>query len=144
MPSAQTFFTKQEQDLLLNAIAEAERFTSGEIRLHIQNWCLGNPLKEAKKIFARLKMHQTDQRNGVLIFIAVRSRKLAIFGDEGIHQKLGAEFWDKLVKQLIEQFRANHKADGLAECIKECGRQLGAYFPLQDGDKNELSNDISF
>ena len=144
MVTARNFFSEQEQALLIKAIGEAELNTSGEIRLHIENYCFGNELNAARKVFAKLKMQHTNERNGILIYIAVRSRKIAVFGDEGIHQKLGAEYWDKLVKQLVDGFKANNKAASLANCIIECGRQLGAFFPLQSDDKNELSNNISF
>lgn len=95
-------------------------------------------------MFTRLKMHQTAERNGVLIYIATLSRKVAIIGDEGIHQKLGAIYWEKLVEKLIEQFKANKKAEGLADCIVECGEQLGKFFPRTEDDRNELSNSISY
>ncbi|MCC6372652.1 MAG: TPM domain-containing protein [Bacteroidia bacterium] len=144
MASAVNFFNEQEKHLLVKAITDAELHTSGEIRLHLQNYCWGNELNAARRMFARLKMHQTAERNGVLIYIAVRSRKIAVFGDEGIHQKLGKEFWDKLVKSLIDQFKANNKASSLAECILECGTQLGTYFPRKENDVNELTNDISY
>ena len=89
-------------------------------------------------------MHQTAERNGVLIYIATLSRKVAIVGDEGIHQKLGAIYWQQLVEKLIQQFKVNKKAEGLAECIVECGEQLGKFFPRNEDDKNELSNSISY
>jgi uncharacterized membrane protein len=144
MPSARHFFSPEEQELLVKAIGEAELSTSGEIRLHLENYCFGDELKAAKKVFARLKMYDTAERNGVLIYIAVRSRKIAIYGDEGIHQKLGDVFWQKLVERLIEQFKANNQAVSLAECIRECGKQLGLYFPRKAVDRNELSNSLSF
>jgi uncharacterized membrane protein len=144
MLSARNFFNEDEKELLVNAIAEAETNTSGEIRLHLENYCFGNELNAARKVFVKLNMHQTAERNGVLIYIAVRSRKIAVFGDEGIHQKLGQVFWDKIVKDLIEQFKANNKASSLAACIIECGKQLGTHFPMQSDDTNELSNAISY
>jgi uncharacterized membrane protein len=144
MPTARNFFNQQEQALLIEAIAKAELNTSGEIRLHLENFCWGNEVKVAKKVFTRLKMHETKERNGVLIYIATLSRKIAIIGDEGIHQKLGTEYWEKLVEKLIMQFKANRKAEALAECILECGTQLGKFFPLGSDDKNELSNTISY
>ncbi len=144
MPTARNFFDQQEQKLLIDAIAKAELHTSGEIRLHLENFCLGNEVKAAQKVFTRLKMHQTAERNGVLIYIATLSRKVAIIGDEGIHQKLGAIYWEKLVEKLIEQFKANKKAEALAGCIVECGEQLGKFFPRKEDDKNELSNSISY
>lgn len=144
MPTARNFFDPQEQQLLVNAIGEAELNTSGEIRLHIENFCFGNELKRAQKVFAKLQMHQTKERNGVLIYIASLSRKVAVIGDEGIHQKLGSEFWATVVDKLINQFKADKKAPALAECIIECGKQLGTYFPRQHDDTDELSNSISY
>jgi uncharacterized membrane protein len=144
MPTARKFFTLQEQQLLVNAIAEAELKTSGEIRVHIENFSLGSELKSAAKIFRKLNMHETAERNGVLIYIAALSRKVAVIGDEGIHQKLGQEFWEQLVARLVAQFKADRKAEALAACIVECGNQLGKFFPRRSDDKNELSNTISY
>src|SRR5690349_17510098 len=111
MATAKNFFNAKEQEMLNEAIARAERNTSGEIRLHLESFCFGNELKAAMKIFTGLKMHETAERNGVLIYIATVSHKIAIVGDEGIHQKLGSEYWEKLVQKLIDQFRANKKAE---------------------------------
>ena len=144
MPTARNFFDQKEQEFLIEAIAKAEKHTSGEIRLHLENFCLGNEVKAAQKIFRKLGMQKTAERNGVLIYIATLSRKVAIIGDEGIHQKLGSEYWQRLVETLIRQFKANKKAEALADCIIDCGVQLGKFFPLKDDDKNELSNTISF
>jgi uncharacterized membrane protein len=144
MPTAGNFFDEREKQLLVNAIAEAEKKTSGEIRLHIENFCFGNELNAAAKIFKRLKMSETKERNGILIYIAVVSRKVAVYGDEGIHTRLEKDFWQKIVDKLVTQFRANNKAEALAQCIVECGEQLGKFFPRKDGDADELSNKISF
>jgi uncharacterized membrane protein len=144
MPTARNFFTKEEQQILVEAITQAEMHTSGEIRLHLANFCFGSEVKAAQKVFTKLGMHQTKEQNGVLIYVATLSRKVAIIGDKGIHEKLGSEYWQKLVMMLIEKFKANKKAEALAECIVECGQQLGKFFPLQSDDTNELSNEISF
>lgn len=144
MPTARRFFSASEQQQLVDAISQAELNTSGEIRLHLENFCFGNELERAKKVFVKLQLHRTRERNGVLIYMATLSRKIAIIGDEGIHSKLGTEFWNRLVEQLIGQLKKDRKADALAECIVECGKQLGKFFPLQSDDTNELSNDISF
>lgn len=144
MPTARNFFSQEAQQLLIDSITKAELHTSGEIRLHLENFCLGSEVKAAQKVFRKLGMQKTAERNGVLIYIATLSRKIAIIGDEGIHQKLGTEYWDKLVKNVIQQFKADKKAEALAEAIIDCGEQLGKFFPLQDDDKNELSNSISF
>src|SRR5687768_6139620 len=97
MSTAQNFFNKEEQQMVVDAIAQAEMCTSGEIRVHLENFCLGNELKVAEKLFTRLKMHETAERNGVLIYIATVSHKIAVVCDEGIHKKLGSEFWQTLV-----------------------------------------------
>ncbi|MEO6302955.1 MAG: TPM domain-containing protein [Bacteroidia bacterium] len=144
MPTARNFFDQREQQLLIDAITQAELKTSGEIRLHIENFCFGNEITRAGKVFTKLKMHQTKERNGVLIYIATLSRKVAVIGDEGIHQKLGNEFWQKVVNDLISKFKENKKAEALAGCIVECGEQLGKFFPRSSDDTNELTNTISF
>jgi uncharacterized membrane protein len=144
MPSANNFFNLQEQQAIIKAIAQAELHTSGEIRLHLDNFCFVNEVKAAQKIFTRLKMHQTAERNGVLIYIATYSRKVAIIGDEGIHAKLGTIYWEELVRRLISNFKADKKVEALTESILECGVQLGKFFPRQKDDKNELSNSISY
>lgn len=144
MPTARKFFNAREQQLLINAIQIAEESTSGEIRIHLENFCFGNEVKAAKKTFARLNMHQTKERNGVLIYIATLSKKIAIVGDEGIHQKLGNEYWENSILKLTRQFHENRKAEALVECIIECGHLLGKFFPRGHDDKNELSNELSF
>lgn len=144
MPSAKRFFNSQEQRVVIDAIVQAELKTSGEIRVHMENFSFGNELKSAERIFKKLNMHKTLERNGVLIYIATLSRKIAVVGDEGIHQKLGNEFWQALVAKLVSQFKANKKAEALAECILECGEQLGKFFPRSNDDTNELSNTISY
>ena len=144
MPTARNFFNEQQQQLLIAAIAEAEMNTSGEIRLHLENFCLGSELKAAERIFRRLKMHETKERNAILIYVATLSRKVAVVGDEGIHKKLGAAYWDKMVSDLITQFKVDKKAEALSAAIIDCGKQLGTYFPRQADDKDELSNSISF
>jgi uncharacterized membrane protein len=144
MTTARNFFTGEEQKRILSAIEAAEDRTSGEIRLHLENFCPGNEVQVASRIFTSLNMHQTDERNGVLIYIATVSRKIAIIGDKGIHEKLGAAYWDKLVGELIREFKAKHHADALISCIKELGEKLSAFFPYKDNDKDELTNEISF
>jgi uncharacterized membrane protein len=147
MPGARNFFSPQEQQFLIDTIGKAEQSTSGEIRLHIENFCFGSEVKAAQKVFLKLGMQRTAERNGVLIYIATRSRKVAIVGDEGIHQKLGTSYWEQLVAKLTEKFKASgktEKAQALADCIIDCGMQLGKFFPLKSDDKDELSNSISF
>lgn len=128
----------------MDAIASAEARTSGEIRLHLENFCPGNEVQVASRIFTSLGMHKTRDRNGVLIYIATVSHKIAIVGDRGIHEKLGTAYWENLVEQLIQQFKARHQADALVSCIKDLGEKLSAYFPRLSDDRDELTNEISF
>lgn len=144
MPTAKKFFTATEQQMLIDAISQAELKTSGEIRVHIENFSFSSEIKSAEKVFVKLKMHETKERNGVLIYIAALSKKIAVVGDEGIHQKLGSEFWKTVVDDLISKFKEDKKAEALAACIVECGVQLGNFFPRSHDDINELSNTISF
>jgi uncharacterized membrane protein len=144
MPSAKTFFNEQEKTLILDAIRQAESQTSGEIRVHIENFCFGNEVKRAQKIFERLKMTNTKERNGVLIYIAVGHKKVAVIGDKGIHEKLGDVYWQTIVGNLTAHFKSGKKAEGLASGIAECGSQLGRFFPRAADDTDELSNEISY
>ena len=142
--SVKTFFSEAEQKQILEAIKAAELNTSGEIRVHLENFCPGNEIKRAIKVFKRLGMDRTRERNGILIYLAVRSRKIAIIGDEGIHEKLGKPYWDKTVEHILEHFRTHQKGQGLSESIMECGKRLSKFFPRNDNDKNELSDAISY
>lgn len=144
MPSALSFLNAKEQQIVIDAIAQAELHTSGEIRLHLDNFCFVNEVKAAQKVFTRLKMHETAERNGVLIYVATYSRKVAVIGDSGIHEKLGADYWNDLVKKMITQLKSNNKVEALSSAILECGKQLGTFFPRKKDDSNELTNSISY
>lgn len=142
--NAKNFFSKADEEKVVTAIKEAELNTSGEIRVHIENYCFGNSLTKAEKLFSKLGMQNTKDRNGILIYIAAVSRKIAIYGDKGIHEKLGQKYWDDIVNTIIENFRKEAKAEGLAQGIIECGVQLKHFFPYQSDDKNELNDSISY
>jgi uncharacterized membrane protein len=144
MKTARHFFTIEEQEMILSAIAAAEARTSGELRLHLENFCPGNEVQVATRIFTSLGMHKTAERNGVLIYIATISRKIAIVGDQGIHEKLGAAYWDRMVAELIKEFKSRHHAEALIACIKDLGEKLSTFFPVKEDDRNELTNEISF
>lgn len=136
--------TPTEEKTLLQSIELAEKRTSGEIRIHIESWCWGDPFVRATKLFSKLSMHQTKERNGVLLYIATRSRKLAIVGDVGIQAKVEQAFWDGLIATLSQGFQGQHYAEALTACVEKCGELLSVHFPYERGDTNELSNDISF
>lgn len=126
------------------AIQQAEKATSGEIRVHIENHCRKNVLDRAADVFAQLKMHKTAARNGVLVYVALEDRKLAILGDAGINAKVPANFWEGIKIRMVEQFKQGLITEGISEAVLSAGNALKTYFPYQTDDKNELPDDISF
>jgi uncharacterized membrane protein len=141
---ASTFFSKEEKQKIMQAIADAELASSGEIRVHIENKCSKDVLDCASYTFSQLKMHETELRNGVLFYLAVKSKKFAILGDVGINQKVPENFWDDIKEEVQETFLKGDFVGGLAEGIIKAGQQLKEHFPYQSDDKNELSDEISF
>lgn len=139
-----SFLTKEQQSAIVEAITEAEKATSGEIRVHLEESCKGDVLDSAAHIFKKLKMHKTALRNGVLIYLAVNDRKFAILGDAGINAKVPEGFWDQIKETMVEYFAKGDFTNGLTQGIKMAGVKLKAYFPIAAGDTNELSNEISF
>ncbi len=138
------FITEADKKSIVDAIKEAELNTSGEIRVHIESSCKGDVLDRAAYLFKKLQMHKTEQRNGVLFYLAYKDHKFAILGDGGINQKVPDNFWDSIKERMAEKFREGKFAEGLAEGIKESGEQLKTHFPYQSDDVNELSDEISF
>jgi uncharacterized membrane protein len=142
--TARAFFSLEEQDDIKQAIMNAELDTSGEIRVHIESVCRGDVLDRAAYIFKKLGMSKTAQRDGVLIYLAVRNRKFAIIGDQGIHSKVPPDFWDTIKLKMLDYFRDGKFSDGLIYAITESGIHLKQYFPHKKDDINELPDDISF
>jgi uncharacterized membrane protein len=141
---ASTFFSKEEQEKILAAIREAEKETSGEIRVHIETRVSGSVLDRAAWIFRKIGMHATADRNGVLFYLSVKDRKFAVIGDRGINEKVPENFWDSTIAILHDHFRNGRFTEGLAEGILMAGSQLKEHFPHQKGDVNELPDEISF
>lgn len=146
MSSAKTFLSDIEKDAVVAAIRNAELHTSGEIRVHIEDNCNGDAYNHAINIFQKLKMDKTPFRNAVLLYISIKDRKLAIVGDEAIHQKVHTEkYWDKIIHTLHNDFGKNEFASGIIQAVESIGKTLQHYFPdLEQLDKNELPNDISY
>ena len=142
MPS--NFFTKEQKAAIIEAIGSAELNTSGEIRVHIDSSCKEDALDQAAYIFKKLNMHKTEQRNGVLIYLALNDQKFAIIGDAGINSKVPADFWDKVKDDMLNHFKLGEFSEGLITGIHKAGEKLKAFFPLLPDDKNELPDDISF
>ena len=141
---AKDLFTAAEQQQMVAAIQQAEKNTSGEIRVHIEKKCKEDVLDHAAYMFDALEMQKTELRNGVLIYLAVEDRKLAILGDAGINQKVPINFWEEVKNTMINHFKKGAYAQGLSEGIIQAGEQLKSHFPYQKNDVNELSDDISF
>jgi uncharacterized membrane protein len=139
-------FTETEKAQIVSAISQAERLTSGEIRVYIESRCrYVNPMHRAAEIFAALNMEKTDARNGVLVYVALKDRQLAIFGDEGINRKVGSAFWNEQVRNILSHFSRADYAGGIARVVTEIGLALQTHFPYDEGtDKNELPDDIVF
>ena len=130
-------------EVVARAVAEAERHTSAEVRVHLDHLCDGDALQQAIKVFERLGMHKTAARNGVLVYISVTDRKLAIIGDKGIHERVGEAYWQGLVAAVSERLRQEQSRDALIHALAEVGRELGRHFPRRPDDKNELPNEVS-
>ena len=137
-------FNEERQELLEQAIARAEKMTSGEIRLHIEDHCKEDVLDHATFIFDELQMEKTRERNGVLIYLAYLDHKFAILGDVGINQKVPENFWEDIKENAIAHFSKGDFMTGLLETIHQSGKSLSAHFPLADDDTDELDNTISF
>lgn len=129
---------------VVQAIRAAEIKTSGEIRVHIESHCEGHPIARAKVLFFDLGMHQTDQQNGVLLYLAIRDRKFSIVGDKGIDAKVPAEFWETIRDEIRPYLAKKEFGDGLSRGVKRIGEALASFFPYQLGDVNELTDELSF
>jgi uncharacterized membrane protein len=143
---AVSYFSEAEQAHIVQAIREAEQSTSGEVRVYIESRCsYVDPVRRAKEIFGNLKMHETAARNAALVYVAMKDRQLAVFGDEGIHQKVGDAFWNAEVQNMLAHFNKQDYASGIAEVVRSIGKALETHFPYDaHTDKNELPDEIVF
>ncbi|MBC7887702.1 MAG: TPM domain-containing protein [Ferruginibacter sp.] len=140
------FFSDPDQARIVEAIRIAEKETSGEIRIYVESKNpFMDPLDRAAEIFFQLKMQNTAHRNAVLLYIAMKDHELALFGDEGIHQKVGAEYWKNAVKNMIAEFSNQHIGTGIEQCVLQIGQTLKETFPYEaTTDKNELPDNMVF
>jgi uncharacterized membrane protein len=128
-----------------SAVAEAERATSGEVRVSVARFFWGSVRRAAEGAFARMGMTRTKDRNGILFFIVPARKKFVVLGDAGIHAKVGQDFWDSVAGLMSRHFREGEFTEGLVEAIGEAGRQLAAHFPCDPAtDVNELADDVDF
>lgn len=140
------FFSSEEQKSIVQAICEAERMTSGEVRVFVESRCsYVDALDRAAELFFQLKMNETADRNAVLVYVAIKDHQLAIFGDEGIYKKAGPEFWQTEVGKMIDNFNKENYAEGIRQCVLDISDALHRHFPYDhDTDKNELPDNIIF
>jgi len=144
MSKTEEFLTKAEEQEIIEAIVIAEKNTSGEIRVHVEENSTKPSMERAKEVFHNLKMDATELKNGVLFYICTATKSFAIIGDKGINDLVDNDFWHSTKDIVIEKFKEGQYKDGLIKGILEAGAQLKNYFPYDhDGDMDELSNEIS-
>lgn len=143
MSKVEDFLTKAEEQEIVEAIGIAEKNTSGEIRVHIEKETSVAAINRAMEVFRNLNMENTQERNGVIIYVAVKSKQFAIYGDKGINEKVAADFWDSTKETMQNHFKNGNFKQGLIDGILKAGEQLKTHFPYADDDTNELSNEIS-
>lgn len=139
-------FTVEENEIIVSAIRQAEMRTSGEIRVFVESHCkFMDPMDRALEIFAKLQMGNTQFKNAVILYIALKDHQLAVYGDAGINEKVGDEFWKASVQRILSHFNKNDYAGGISNCVKEIGESLYQHFPYsKELDKNELPDEIIF
>ena len=143
MSKVEDFLTKEEEQEIVEAIRMAEKETSGEIRVHIEKTTSKVPFDRALEVFHELGMDATELKNGVLIYLAVDDHKFVICGDKGINEVVPVDFWDCTKEVMAAQFKTRNFKQGLIDGIVKAGEQLRHHFPYEEGDTNELSNEIS-
>ena len=137
------FLSREENQQIETAIRQSERQMSAELKLVILRHCWKTIRQKAKDVFFKLHLDQTRQRNGVLILLVTTNREFLIYGDQGIHEKVGQNFWEDIRDQMLRYFREDRFGDGIEYGILQIGEKLAACFPRQKDDVNELSDDIT-
>lgn len=137
------FLAQVDDERLLKAIQDAERKTSGQIRVFVSHHKVIDALAAAERQFRRLGMTKTKRRNAILIFIAPKSQTFSVFGDIAIHQKCGAEFWQALRDEIVPHLKAGQYTVALIHAITKAGDKLAEHFPPEEKPQNELPDKIS-
>jgi uncharacterized membrane protein len=143
MSQLEDFLSKTDEDEIIEAIRISESKTSGEIRIHLESSLQGNIELHVLEIFHHLKMDNTKLQNGVLIYVAINNKSFAIYGDKGINQVVESDFWDCTKNTIQEHFKNGDFKKGLIEGVLNAGKQLQKYFPWEQLNSDELSNEIS-
>ena len=144
MTKAERLFSNKEEKLIISSIKKAEKNTSGEIRIHIDESSDSDCLTRAKQAFIALKMDKTKNKNGVLFYISAGEKEFAICGDIGIDKVAPSDFWEEIRDTVIDHFKKSEFVDGLVTGIKMAGKSLEKYFPYKDDDIDELPDEISY
>lgn len=144
MSHAEAFLSVKEEKQIILAIKKAEKNTSGEIRIHVDEVSETEVLKRAKQAFISLEMDKTENRNGVLFYVSVKDHEFAICGDVGIDEVAPSDFWDDIKDAVIDHFKRSEYVEGLVNGIEMAGESLKKYFPYEDYDVDELSDEISY
>ena len=134
---------RKAKTAIVEAIRFAEKETSGQIRVHIKPLCKKDVMEEAKKIFFKLKMHRTKEKNAVLVFIALKDRHFAILGDEGIHVRVRDDFWNSTRDLMASFFAKGRLTEGIVAGVIEIGERLKEFFPVKPKNSNELSDTVT-
>jgi len=137
-------FTEEQQEQISNAIAEAEKATSGEIRIAIDKHCEGDAIERATAHFAKLGMDKTSRHNGVLIYLAHADHKFAIIGDSGINRLVPKDFWETTKVAMQAHFASGNLVQGIIAGIMLTGEKLATFYPFEQGDINELPNEVVY
>lgn len=138
------FFKKEGEQRVIQAIQATEKQTSGEVRVHIQEHCIGDILTDAARVFRALQMDKTAERNGVLIYIVPERHEFAVIGDQGINEKVPENYWADVRDVMQQHFRNQDFTEGTVRAVHLIGVKLKEHFPYKEGDKNELPDDISY
>lgn len=138
-------FNEEQNERMVEAIREAEKMTSGEIRIYIELKCrFVDPMDRALEIFNRFDIKNTKNKNGVLIYVAVRDRQFALLGDKGIDEKVGPDFWKKQASLLKQALAEKRYIPGICATVRSIGESLKKHFPYREDDENELPDDIIY
>jgi uncharacterized membrane protein len=137
------FLNPEDEAEIIQAIRKAEEDTSGEIRVHLEYGLGKDPMERAWELFRELKMDNTRQSNGVLLYIAVHDHKFTICGDRGISEVVPEGFWDSTRDIIQDHFRKGNFKEGIIAGVLSAGKELKVHFPWNPEDPNELSDEIS-
>jgi uncharacterized membrane protein len=137
-------FTEAEEKRIVTAVKEAENDTSGEIRVHVDRYCKTNPLLKAQNLFTHLKLNETELKNGVIIYVSIEDKQVAVYGDQGINEVVEPDFWDTTLRKMTDLFKNGQLVEGICAGLKEAGERLKVHFPKSDNDINELPDEISY